>query len=98
MVTPSAAINGAVEALARTLAQELAPIRVHVVSPGLTDTELHATMPTDQKEALFALASRSIPVKRVGKPEDLARAVLFLIECEYATGSVVSVDGGTSAV
>ncbi|MEW6440845.1 MAG: SDR family oxidoreductase [bacterium] len=98
MMTPSAAINGAIEGLARTLAQELAPIRVNVVSPGLIDTELHAGMPADQKAGLFAMVAQSLPIKRVGLPEDAARAVLFLIECEYATGSVVSVDGGYSAI
>src|SRR5215472_7096278 len=49
-----AAINAAVEALGRALALELAPIRVNVVSPGLTDTPAYATMPDDARKGMFA--------------------------------------------
>lgn len=97
-MTPSAAINGAIEGLAKTLAQELAPIRVNVVSPGLIDTELHDILPKQEKEGLFGFLSQMLPISRVGLPDDAARAVMYLLEAEYATGTVVSVDGGYSAI
>ncbi len=97
-MTPSAAINGAIEGLAKTLAQELAPIRVNVVSPGLIDTEMHDILPKEEKDGLFGFLSQMLPISRVGLPDDAARAVMYLLEAEYATGTVVSVDGGYSAI
>jgi NAD(P)-dependent dehydrogenase (short-subunit alcohol dehydrogenase family) len=97
-MTASASINGAVEGLVRTLAQELAPIRVNVVSPGLIDTEMHDIMPKEEREGLFGFLSQMLPISRVGLPDDAAHAVMYLLEAEYATGTVVSVDGGYSAI
>jgi NAD(P)-dependent dehydrogenase (short-subunit alcohol dehydrogenase family) len=91
-----AAINGAIEALARSLALELAPIRVNVVSPGPVATPVYEFMPESQRKAYFdSLASR-LPVRRAGTAEDLAEAVLFLIQNDYSTGAVFVVDGGFS--
>ncbi len=98
MFCQSASINGAIEGLAKTLAAELAPIRVNVVSPGLVDTPLHNKLAPEEKKAIFDMVAQTLPVKRVATAEDVARAVLFLLECEYVTGAVVSVDGGYSAI
>lgn len=87
----ASAINGAVDALCRSLAMALAPVRVNAVSPGFVDTQSHRD--AARAKVLEAVAAR-LPVGRVGAPEDLARAVLFLMESPYATGSVVVVDGG----
>jgi NAD(P)-dependent dehydrogenase (short-subunit alcohol dehydrogenase family) len=89
-----AAINAAVEALGRALAVELAPIRVNVVSPGLTDTPAHAQMPDDVRKGMFAAAAKRLPVGRVGKPEDIASLTLELMRNTFLTGVVVDVDGG----
>lgn len=89
-----AAINAAVEALGRALAVELAPIRVNVVSPGLTDTPAHAQMPDDARKGMFAAAAKRLPVGRVGKPEDIASLTLELMRNTFLTGIVVDVDGG----
>jgi NAD(P)-dependent dehydrogenase (short-subunit alcohol dehydrogenase family) len=97
-MTASASINGAIEGLAMTLAQELAPIRVNVVSPGVIDTELHDILPKEEKDGLFGFVSQTLPIARVGLPEDAVKAVMYLLQAEYATGTVASVDGGYSAI
>ena len=93
-----AAINAAVEALGRALALELAPIRVNVVSPGLTDTPAYATMPDDARKGMFAAVAKRLPVGRVGRPEDIASLTLELMRNNFLTGLVVDVDGGAVLV
>lgn len=88
----ASAINGAVEALCRSLALTLAPVRVNAVCPGFVATPSHDTSP-GRKEVLARVADM-LPVKRVGRPEEIAQAVLFLMQNEFATGSVIDVDGG----
>lgn len=86
--------NGALEALARALAVELAPIRVNVVSPGWVDTPLWDKLAGDGKtERLAAMAAR-LPVGRVGTPADIAAAYAALLDNGFITGTVVHVDGG----
>lgn len=88
------AINAALEALARGLALERAPVRVNAVSPGLVDTPLYATMDDAAKAAMFDRAAARLPARRIGQPEDIASAILFVATNPYATGSTVTVDGG----
>lgn len=88
------AINAALEALARGLALELAPVRVNAVSPGLIATPLWSGMAEDKREAMFTSAAQRLPVRRVGQPEDIANAVMFLVTTPFTTGSTVRVDGG----
>ena len=88
------AINAALEALARGLALELAPVRVNAVSPGLIETPLWAGMAEDKRSAMFAGAAQRLPARRIGQPEDIANAILFLATTPFATGSTVRVDGG----
>ncbi|PWC89352.1 short-chain dehydrogenase [Azospirillum sp. TSH100] len=88
------AINAALEALARGLALELAPIRVNAVSPGLIATPLWSGLPEEKREAMFAGAAQRLPARRIGQAEDIANAVLFLATTPFATGSTVRVDGG----
>ena len=88
------AINAALEALARGLALELAPVRVNAVSPGLIETPLWSGMPEEKRAAMFAGAAGRLPARRVGQPEDIAKAILFLATTPFATGSTVRVDGG----
>lgn len=93
-----ASICGAVESLTRALAVELAPIRVNAVSPGLIRTPLWARMSTTDREQMYASAAGSIPVGRVGEPQDVAEAFLFLMNQGFATGSIITVDGGAVLV
>jgi NAD(P)-dependent dehydrogenase (short-subunit alcohol dehydrogenase family) len=88
------AINAALEALARGLALELAPVRVNAVSPGLIATPLWSAMPKEKREAMFAGAAQRLPARRIGQPEDIANAVLFLVTTPFVTGSTLRVDGG----
>jgi NAD(P)-dependent dehydrogenase (short-subunit alcohol dehydrogenase family) len=88
------AINAALEALARGLALELAPVRVNAVSPGLIATPLWSGMADDKREAMFAGAAQRLPAHRPGQPEDIANSVMFLVTTPFATGSTVRVDGG----
>lgn len=88
------AINAALEALARGLALELAPARVNAISPGLIKTPLWSQMDEDARQAMFAKVGANLPAGRVGMPEDIANAAIFLLTTSFATGSVVRVDGG----
>ncbi|QIR39322.1 SDR family oxidoreductase [Tolypothrix sp. PCC 7910] len=93
-----ASVNGALEALARSLAVELSPIRVNVVSPGLVDTPIYQEMPAEQRQNYFNYVANSLPVKRIAQPEDIAETVLYLIKNKFTTGAVVDVDGGARLV
>jgi NAD(P)-dependent dehydrogenase (short-subunit alcohol dehydrogenase family) len=90
------AINAALEALGRGLALERAPIRVNTVSPGLIDTPLYARMAAADREALFARSTAALPAHRIGRPEDVAQAILFVASNPFATGTTVTIDGGGS--
>ena len=89
------AINAALEALGRSLAVELAPIRVNTIAPGLIATPVWDTiMNNEQKQGFFNAAAAKLPLKRIGTPEEIGHAVRYLIENTYTTGSVLFVDGG----
>lgn len=89
-----AAVNGALEAVTRTLARELAPRRVNLVSPGLTDTDAYAGMPAETKAGMFAGAAAKLPAGRTGVPADIAPAIALVMNNGFMTGAVVDVDGG----
>jgi 3-oxoacyl-[acyl-carrier protein] reductase len=87
-----AATKGAVIALTKSLAKELGPsgIRVNCVAPGVILTDMCAGY---SEEDLQALANET-PLGRNGQPEDVAKAIAFLLEAEFITGHVLNVDGG----
>lgn len=93
-----AAANGAVEALARSLAVELGPIRVNVISPGLIASSAYDGMPAEQRENYFNSVANALPVKRIAQPEDIAETVLYLIQNKFTTGAVINVDGGVRLI
>ena len=64
-------MNGALEAMSRVLAAELAPRRVSTVSPGMTATEAYAGMPEAAREGMFAATAAKLPAGRIGAPEDI---------------------------
>ncbi|WP_322013870.1 SDR family oxidoreductase [Paraburkholderia sp. J12] len=88
------AINAALESLGRGLALELAPVRVNTVSPGIIATPLWDAMDPAEREAMYARQTHRLPVGRVGTPEDVAAAILFVSSNGFATGTTVHVDGG----
>ena len=95
-----AAAKAGLRAVARILAAELLPrrIRVNVVSPGPTETEIfkRGASPA-QIEAVRSSLGGAVPMKRMGEPEEVARAVLFLAssEASFINGVDLNVDGGT---
>jgi NAD(P)-dependent dehydrogenase (short-subunit alcohol dehydrogenase family) len=90
----ASSICGAMEALTKALAVELAPIRVNVVSPGFVRSPLWYGMGEEERERMYTDVGAAIPVGRVGEVEDIARAYVFLMTEPFATGTVLTVDGG----
>jgi NAD(P)-dependent dehydrogenase (short-subunit alcohol dehydrogenase family) len=88
------AANGAIESLARSLALELAPVRVNAVSPGIIDTPIRAAMPEEARRDMLAQTAAGLPVGRVGVGEDIARQILAFMTIGFVTGSIVYIDGG----
>lgn len=88
------AINAALESLGRGLALELSPVRVNTVSPGVVATPLWSGMSDEARAAKFEAIAAKLPAKRIGRPEDLANAIVYLVTTPFATGSTVLVDGG----
>ncbi|MFE3100490.1 SDR family oxidoreductase [Nocardia tengchongensis] len=91
-----AAINGALDAMVPPLAVELAPLRINAVSPGVVDTPWWDRVPEAQRTALFDGLVATTPVGRVGRPEDIARAIHMLATNGFITGVVLDANGGTS--
>lgn len=85
------AVNGLTKSLARELGKD--QIRVNAVAPGVTKTDMVAALPEEMVQRLAA----SIPLGRVGEPEEVANAALFLASdlASYVTGAILSVDGAT---
>jgi len=83
----------AVNGLTKSLSRELAPsnIRVNAVAPGITKTDMVASLPKEMIEPLI----KTIPLGRIGEPRDIANAFLFLASdmASYITGEILSVDG-----
>lgn len=83
------AVNGLTVSLARELDSK--GIRVNAVAPGITETDMMKAVPREVIEPMIA----SIPLRRLGQPEDIANAFVFLApdEASYITSVVLSVDG-----
>jgi NAD(P)-dependent dehydrogenase (short-subunit alcohol dehydrogenase family) len=86
--------NGAADTLARSLALELAPIRVNAVSPGVIDTGAWDALGEPGKASYFAGVTAGNPVHRIGTADDVARAVLFALTSTFLTGQTLHIDGG----
>lgn len=91
----AASICGAIEALTRALAVELGPIRVNAVRPGVVRSPLWAQLTETGREQLYRERAAAVPLQRIGEPADIARAYLYCITQPFATGSVITVDGGS---
>jgi NAD(P)-dependent dehydrogenase (short-subunit alcohol dehydrogenase family) len=92
--TEPAAVNAAVEAAVAPLARELAPRRVNAVSPGVIETGWWDELPAQAKEEAFTTFARRALVRRNGRPEDVAQAIVALVENGFITGVVLPCDGG----
>ncbi|MFI9718344.1 SDR family oxidoreductase [Streptomyces sp. NPDC052396] len=91
-----AAINGALESMVPPLAAELAPLRVNAVSPGVIDTQWWDRVPAERRKALFDGLAAITPVGRVGRPEEVARAIRMLAGNGFITGVVLDCTGGAT--
>jgi NAD(P)-dependent dehydrogenase (short-subunit alcohol dehydrogenase family) len=90
-----AAVDGAIEALARTLALELAPVRVNAITPGQIDTPLwRSRLSETAARAHFDRIAHAHPVGRAGTADDVAQAIVFLMMNGFMTGAVLDIDGG----
>ena len=96
--TSQASIQSAVEGLTRALAVELAPTRINCVSPGLARTPRWDALSEANRQALYEREERRLPVARVGEAHELASAYVYFMKNTYATGNVLSVDGGAALV
>ncbi|KAA6463069.1 3-oxoacyl-ACP reductase FabG [Acidobacteria bacterium AB60] len=88
-----AATKGGIIAMTKVLALELAKFNItaNVVAPGFTETEMLAAIPADVMEQILS----KIPLKRLARPEEIARAVAFLVcDGDYVTGQQLNVNGG----
>ena len=89
-----ASSSGAIEAFARALALELAPVRVNTICAGFVDTPLPDDYYGDRREEEVKKIASRLPVGRIGKPEDIADAFMFLAGNGFVTGTVLHIDGG----
>jgi len=90
------AINGALESLVQGLALELRPVRVNAVSPAMVQTEMWDGLEAGVRAEMFKKLAEHYPAGVIGRPDDIARQLLLLAATPYATGTVVTLDGGAS--
>lgn len=84
----------AVEGFARSLAVDLAPIRVNTIQPGFVDTPLLDDLLGARRAEILAAVAAKLPVRRIGRPDEVADAVIFLMKNGYVTGTTLTIDGG----
>ena len=88
----------AIEALSRALALELGPLRVNTIRPGYTDSEMWSGLSDAERGDLRRRVADALPAGRMGTPEDIAHAAVFLMTSRQTTGAVLEVSGGESLV
>ena len=86
--TTKAAINGMTKALAKELGTS--NIQVNCIAPGIIDTEMNKKLTEEDLKDI----QEEIPLERIGKPQDIAKCVKWLIEDNYTTGQIISINGG----
>ena len=93
-----AAAFAAVENLSRALALELGPVRVNTIRPGYTDSEMWSHLSAAERDTFRRRVAAAMPVGRIGTPEDIAHAAVFLMTNPQTTGAVLEVSGGETLV
>jgi NAD(P)-dependent dehydrogenase (short-subunit alcohol dehydrogenase family) len=91
----AASVCGAMNALTRALAIELAPIRVNAVAPGVVRSPLWSSMSEQDRSAMYDSVAGAVPLGRVAEVDDVALAYVYAMEQVHGTGVVITVDGGT---
>jgi NAD(P)-dependent dehydrogenase (short-subunit alcohol dehydrogenase family) len=93
-----ASVCGAMNALTRALAVELAPLRINAVAPGVVRSPLWSSLSEQDRGAMYGEVAAAVPLGRVAEVEDMALAYLYAMEQVHGTGIVITVDGGTVLV
>lgn len=83
-----AAINGMTKALAKEVG--LSNIRVNAIAPGIINTDMNSRLSCEELEQI----KEQIPLNRIGNTKDIAKCVKWLVEDEYTTGQIISINGG----
>ncbi len=86
-------VGGAVEALTRAVAKEIAPKRINVMSPGLIDTPM-VPLQGKERDAHYERLTGSNLIARPGTADECAEGIVFLIQNDFVTGTTLDVDGG----
>jgi NAD(P)-dependent dehydrogenase (short-subunit alcohol dehydrogenase family) len=86
-------VGGAVEAMVRAVAPEIAPRRLNVVSPGSVDTPM-VSLEGEARNEMYAKATAANVIPRAGTADEVAQGIMFVIENDFVTGTTVDVDGG----
>jgi NAD(P)-dependent dehydrogenase (short-subunit alcohol dehydrogenase family) len=86
-------VGGAVEALVRAVAKEIAPRRINVVSPGFIDTPM-VPKDTPNRDEVYRQRTANNLIPRAGMADEVAQAILFVVQNDFVTGTTVDVDGG----
>lgn len=86
-------VGGAVEAFVKTVANEIAPVRINCVCPGLIDTPM-SPLEGEARRKYYADGARNHLIPRAGTAEEVAEAAIFLLGNAFVTGTIVDVDGG----
>lgn len=83
-----------IDGMTKALAKELGPsnIRVNSIAPGLIDTDMNNDLTKEELDNII----NETPLCRIGKPEDIAKGIKWLVEDEFTTGQVISINGGWS--
>lgn len=83
-----------IDGMTKALAKELGPsnIRVNSIAPGLIDTEMNNDLTKEELDNII----NETPLCKIGKPEDIAKCIKWLVEDEFTTGQVISINGGWS--
>ncbi len=86
-------VGGSVEAFIHLVANELKPIRINGVCPGLIDTPM-SPLEGDERRDYYAKGTAGHLIPRAGTAEEVAAGAIFLLENEFVTGSIIDIDGG----
>lgn len=86
-------VGGAVEALVRAVAPEIAPRRLNVVAPGTIDTPMVAAE-GDARSEFYTKATANNIIPRAGTADEVAQGIVFMVENDFVTGTTIDVDGG----
>lgn len=86
-------VGGAVEAFVRAVAPEIAPRRLNVVSPGQIDTPM-VSLQGEARRALYEKMTANHIIPRAGTADEVAQAIVFMIQNDFVTGTTIDVDGG----